>query len=243
MSTLKPEWELPPNVRALYSTRAGGVSQSPYDTFNLAEHVGDDPDRVKRNRDLLLSQQLPSQPCWLTQTHSTTVVTLESDQNRQADAAITRQIDKVAVVMTADCLPILLCNQAGTEVAAVHAGWRGLLDGVVQETISTMESSADQLLAWIGPAISQPKFEVGDEVRLAFIDKDASADHRFVFNRPEHWLCDLPGLGYDLLDHLGVANITLSNLCSYTSNENFFSYRRNAITGRMASLIWIQSSA
>lgn len=240
---LKPEWHLPLNVRALYSTRTGGVSQSPFDSFNLAEHVGDEPCRVKRNRDILLSWQLPSQPCWLQQTHSIVVVTLESDQSRQADAAITRQTDNVAIVTTADCLPILLCNQAGTEVAAVHAGWRGLLDGIVQQTISTMQSRANQLLAWIGPAISQSKFEVGDEVRQAFVNKDACADHRFISNRPESWLCDLPGLGYDRLNRLGVAEITQSNLCSYTNKDHFFSYRRNAVTGRMASLIWIQSDA
>jgi YfiH family protein len=240
----KPEWHLPANVRALYSTRAGGVSQSPFDSFNLAEHVGDDPDRVKRNREILQSSQdLPSPPCWLEQTHSTTAVILESDQNRLADAAITRQHGKVAVVMTADCLPILLCNQSGTEVAAVHAGWRGLLDGVVEETIATMQSPANQLLAWIGPAISQAKFEVGDEVRQAFVDKHASADQRFISNPSGHWFCDLPSLGDDLLSHHGLAEITQSNLCSYANEEIFYSYRRNAVTGRMASLIWLQSDA
>lgn len=240
---LKPEWNLPGNVRALYSTRAGGVSQSPFDTLNLADHVGDDPEQVQRNRNILMSQPLPSQPCWLQQTHSTNVVILESEQSRQADAAITRQSDRVAVVMTADCLPILLCNLSGTEVAAIHAGWRGLLDGIINQTISKMVSPASQLQAWIGPAISQPKFEVGDEVMQAFVDKQSSAGKRFISNRPGHWLCDLPGLANDQLNRLKIAEVTLSGLCSYSNENEFFSYRRNAVTGRMASLIWIQSDA
>jgi YfiH family protein len=250
MSMQMPEWSIPPNVKALYSTRPGGVSQAPFDSFNLAEHVGDDLARVLRNRailnqDSLLSQALPSAPCWLQQTHSTTVVTLETEQNREADAAITRQVDRVAVVMTADCLPILLCNQSGTEVAAVHAGWRGLLNGIVQATIAKMQSPANELMAWIGPAISQSKFEVGDEVRQSFVDQlidnRTSVDNRFVNNRPGHWLCDLPALADDLLKHLGIADVTQSNLCSYSNADDFFSYRRQAITGRMVCLIWIPS--
>jgi YfiH family protein len=258
---LQPEWSIPATVRALYTTRSGGVSQAPFDSFNLAEHVGDDLDRVARNRamlsrdglnrDELRSQSLPAAPCWLQQTHSTTVVTLESDQNREADGAITRQADTVAVVMTADCLPILLCNRSGTEVAAVHAGWRGLLDGIVETTIEKMQSPTSELMAWIGPAISQPKFEVGDEVRQAFVEKYAdtyvdeqsSAESRFINNRTRHWLCDLPGLADDLLKGLGVADVTQSNLCSYANEKDFFSYRRQAVTGRMACLIWISSNA
>ncbi|MFT4606593.1 MAG: YfiH family protein [Urechidicola sp.] len=253
----QPEWSIPSTVKALYTTRSGGVSQAPFDSFNLAEHVGDEPDRVARNRDILirsmfnqdglLSQSLPAAPSWLQQTHSTTVVTLESEPNREADAAITRQADTVAVVMTADCLPILLCNRSGTEVSAVHAGWRGLLDGIVQTTIIKMQSPPSELMAWIGPAISQPKFEVGDEVRQAFVDKffeiPAPVDNRFISNRPGHWLCDLPALADDLLKHLGVADVTQSNLCSYCNEADFFSYRRKAVTGRMASLIWIPSNA
>jgi YfiH family protein len=243
----KPDWSIPSTVKALYTTRSGGASQAPFDAFNLAEHVGDDFDQVLRNREILLSQSLPTAPCWLQQTHSIKVVTLESEPNRKADGAITRQADKVAVVMTADCLPILLCNRSGTEVAAVHAGWRGLLDGIVQTTIAKMQSPANELMAWIGPAISQPKFEVGDEVRLAFLDKyvekQGATHHRFISNRPGHWLCDLPGLAGDSLKHLGVGVVTQSNLCSYCNEADFFSYRRQAITGRMASLIWIPSNA
>jgi len=239
----QPDWSIPSHVKALYTTSVGGVSETPFDSFNLAQHVGDDPVRVFRNREILRSLALPSSPCWLQQTHSATAVTLEFEQNREADAAITRQTDTVAVVMTADCLPILLCNRSGTEVAAVHAGWRGLLDGVVQATITKMRSPANELMAWIGPAISQSKFEVGDEVRQAFVQQQAMADKRFISNRPAHWLCDLPALADDLLKHIGVEDVTKSNLCSYTNNKDFFSYRRQAVTGRMASLIWIPSNA
>jgi YfiH family protein len=243
MGMYQPEWSIPSHVKALYTTRLGGVSEAPFDSLNLAEHVGDDLDRVLRNREILLSLGLPSVPCWLQQTHSTTAVTLELEQNREADAAITRQADTVAVVMTADCLPILFCNRSGSEVAAVHAGWRGLLDGIVQATITKMQSPASELMAWIGPAISQSKFEVGDEVRQAFVEKQALADKRFISNRTAHWLCDLPALADDLLKSLGVADVTCSNLCSYSNGADFFSYRRQAVTGRMASLIWIPSTA
>jgi YfiH family protein len=243
MGLHQPEWSIPSHVKALYTTRLGGVSGSPFHSFNLAEHVGDNLDRVLRNREILLSLGLPSAPCWLQQTHSTTAVTLELEQNREADAAITRQADTVAIVMTADCLPILFCNRSGTEVAAVHAGWRGLLDGIVQATITKMQSPTSELMAWIGPAISQSKFEVGDEVRQSFVEKQALADKRFISNRPAHWLCDLPALADDLLKSLDVADVTRSNLCSYSNESDFFSYRRQAVTGRMASLIWIPSTA
>jgi YfiH family protein len=243
MSIQQPEWAIPPHVKALYTKRLGGRSEAPFDSFNLAEHVGDDPVRVLRNRKLLLSLPLPASPCWLQQTHSTTAVTLELEKNRVADAAITREADTVAVVMTADCLPILLCNRSGTEVAAVHAGWRGLLDGIVQATVAKMQSPTNELMAWIGPAISQSKFEVGDEVRQAFVEKQALADKRFISNRQAHWLCDLPALADDLLKSLDVADVTRSNLCSYSNDTDFFSYRRQAVTGRMASLIWIPSVA
>lgn len=244
MSIIKPAWKLPAHVKAFCSTRIGGVSQPPFDSLNLAQHVGDNLDHVQQNREILVaSQQLPSQPCWLEQTHSTTVVTLESEANRHADAAITRQPDTIAVIMTADCLPILLCNHSGTEVAAVHVGWRGLLDGVVQETLAKMQSPASQLLAWIGPAISQPEFEVGDEVRQAFIEKYDSAQNRFKPNRPGHWLCDLAGLACDLLQRHGLAQTHRSNLCSYRNEAQYYSYRRDGVTGRMASLIWMQFDA
>lgn len=238
------KWGAPTRIRALCTTRQGGYGEVPYDSFNLAAHVGDDAGNLKRNREFLRqSLKLPGEPCWLEQTHSADVVKLDREDKRRADAAITSRVDTVAVVMIADCLPILLCNRAGTEVAAVHAGWRGLVDGVVQATVEQMESPANQLLAWIGPAISQPRFEVGEEVRNKFLYRYAGASEHFVTNRAEHWLCDLPGLAMDMLKELGVSEIHHSELCSYTDEAQFFSYRRKNPTGRMASLIWIESSA
>ena len=241
---IEPEWNAPSQVKALCTTRNGGFSPSPFDTLNLAMHVGDDEDNVLRNRELLCNALgFPAEPCWLQQTHSVRVVNLESESDRRADAAITRETSFVAVVMTADCLPILLCNRAGTEVAAIHAGWRGLADGIIEATVSKMKSSPDQLLAWIGPGISQQCFEVGDEVRDIFMAKNESAISQFVSNRPGHWLCDLGGLARDRLLGLEGVEINHTDHCSYRDEALFYSYRRNAVTGRMASLIWIENKA
>lgn len=237
----KPDWLAPPGVCAYTTTRGGGVSQAPFDSFNLALHVGDDPAHVARNRELLQQLlNLPAEPCWINQTHGTDVVTLELDNSRDADAAITRIPGVVAVVMTADCLPVLVCNRHGTEVAAVHAGWRGLQAGVIQNTLARMESSSEQLQAWIGPGIAQDNFEVGEEVRNAFIDSMQDAGSFFRDNHEGRWLCDLAGLAEQVLKRQGVVDIYRDPACSYRDAEHFFSYRRNATTGRMASLIWIK---
>jgi len=241
---IEAKWDAPSRVKALCTTRQGGFSQPPYDSLNLAMHVGDDDQSVLRNRELLRnSLRLPVEPCWLEQTHSTRVVSLESDASRLADAAITRQADTIAIVMTADCLPILLCNRSGTEVAVIHAGWRGLVDGVIESTVNGMISPADQLLAWIGPGISQLCFEVGGEVRDFFIARNRADDSYFVANRPAHWLCDLNGLATATMARLGIAEISRAGYCSYGDDLRYFSYRRNTLTGRMASLIWIDSNA
>ena len=145
--------------------------------------------------------------------------------------------------MTADCLPILLCNRSGTEVAAIHAGWRGLADGIIEATVKYMKSSPDQLLAWVGPGISQQCFEVGDELRDIFIARNNHAEGHFLANRPAHWLCDLHGLATDTLTRLEVAEISRADYCSFSDESLFYSYRRNSVTGRMASLIWIDSRA
>ena len=241
---IEAKWNAPSRVKALCTTRQGGFSQPPYDSLNLATHVGDDDQSVSRNRELLCnSLRLPAEPCWLEQTHSTRVVSLESDSSRLADAAITREADTIAIVMTADCLPILLCNRSGTEVAVIHAGWRGLVDGVIESTVNGMISPADQLLAWIGPGISQQCFEVGSEVRDFFIARNRADDSHFLANRPAHWLCDLNGLATATMARLGIAEISRAGYCSYRDDSHYFSYRRNALTGRMASLIWIDSNA
>jgi hypothetical protein len=240
IETIRPGWPAPANVHACCSTRHGGVSRAPYDSLNLGLHVGDRVADVVANRKRLAEAlALPAEPCWINQTHSIDVVTLEDDPRRDADAAITRQAGRVAVVMTADCLPILLCDRAGSEVAAVHAGWRGLQAGVIQAALAAMQSSGEELLAWIGPGISQPNFEVGDEVYAAFVDDDPAASASFLANRPGHWLCDLPGLAERVLREAGVGLVERSQDCSYADTGRFFSYRREAVTGRMASLIWI----
>ena len=240
IETIMPDWSAPPQIQACCTTRRGGVSQIPFDSLNLGLHVGDRADDVLQNRSCLREDlRLPSEPCWINQTHSVEVVTLEQDDNRDADAAITREAGRIAVIMTADCLPILLCNRDGSEVAAIHAGWRGLQAGVIQSTLAAMHSPAEQLIAWIGPGITQASFEVGDEVFAAFVDSQPSVASCFSANRPGHWLCDLGGLATSVLRRGDVAEVTRSPHCSYRDAERFYSYRREATTGRMASLIWI----
>ncbi len=237
---IEPEWSAPAPVRAVTTTRTGGFSLAPFDSLNLALHVGDSPDHVAQNRALLQQAlHLPAEPCWINQTHGIEVVTLEQDSSRDADAAITRLPGTVAVVMTADCLPILVCNRDGTEVAAIHAGWRGLQAGVIQATLASMVSANERLMAWVGPGISQGNFEVGEEVRTAFVDSIPRAESFFRANRAGHWLCDLAGLAESVLLGQGVGEVCRYAGCTHGDADRFFSYRRNATTGRFASLIWI----
>lgn len=243
---IRPDWSAPENVSAVATTRQGGLSVDAFEGLNLATHVGDDPVSVEANRALLQRQlDLPSTPYWLNQTHSNRVALLNDQHDYQvdSDSAISRQKGQIAVVMTADCLPILLCNRDGSEVAAIHAGWRGLADGIVSNTISNMNSDASQIMAWIGPAISQQRFEVGDDVYRLFVDRKKNATRFFDANRPGHWLCDLPGLAEQALLQHGVNQVYLSGLCSYDDASRFYSYRRDKITGRMACLIWINDVA
>ena len=240
IETIQPNWSSPLGIRACCTTRTGGVSVAPFDSLNLALHVGDEATRVAQNRELLRQQlELPAEPCWINQTHGTRTVTLEQEVSRDADAAITRVPGTIAVVMTADCLPVLLCNRDGSEVGAVHAGWRGLQAGVIQSALATMKSPNQQLLAWIGPGISQACFEVGDEVRTAFMDVMQDAQTCFSAHGEGHWLCDLGGLAERVLKSQGVGKVFRDSYCSYRDADRFYSYRRAAATGRMASLIWI----
>ena len=240
IDTITPDWPAPPRVRACCTTRLGGVSRAPYDSLNLGRHAGDRAEHVTLNRERLTAAlALPSEPDWIEQTHSTDAITLERDGERRADAAVTRERGRVAVVMTADCLPILLCARDGREVAAVHAGWRGLQAGVIQSALAAMLSAPSDLLAWIGPGISQAHFEVGADVHAAFVDADPAAAAYFDANRPGHWMCDLGGLAEAVLRAAGVDTVARSGLCTFASADRFYSYRREAVTGRMASLIWI----
>ena len=240
IETVEPGWDAPAKVSAFCTLRHGGVSQGPYSSLNLALHVGDDPAAVRQNRERLRrALALPNEPQWLGQTHGVRAVVLEQERDRDADASITRRPGTVAAVMVADCLPILLCNRAGTEVAAVHAGWRGLAAGVIQSTLVAMRSPASELLAWIGPGISAPRFEVGDEVRAAFMGSLAGAQGCFEPHGVGHWLCDLGGLAERVLRGEGVTTIYRDPGCTYRDSRQFFSYRRDRATGRMAALIWI----
>lgn len=237
---IEPDWPVPSGVRAAFTTRRGGVSEAPFDSFNLGLHVGDDAGCVRQNRALLSRElDLPAEPCWISQTHGVRAVVLEEEASRDADAAITRARGQVAVVMVADCLPVLLCNHDGSEVAALHAGWRGLQAGVIQSALAGMRSAPAQLMAWIGPGISREFFEVGDEVLDAFVDSIEGARDYFAAHGPGHWLCDLGGLAECVLERQGVGRIWRDMRCTYRDAGKFYSYRRDRVTGRMAALIWI----
>lgn len=235
-----PDWPAPPNVRALVTTRQGGVSLPPWDSFNLGDHVGDDPARVAENRKRLRAR-LPGEPVWLRQVHGTRCVDAGAvAPGTEADAAISRRPGVVCAVLTADCLPVLLCDDAGAVVGAAHAGWRGLLSGVIEATVAAMAIPAERLQAWLGPAIGAQSFEVGDEVRTQFMAHNLAAKAAFVAGNPGKWQCDIHLLARQRLAALGVRRIASADFCTVRDRERFFSYRRDGVTGRMASLIWLE---
>ncbi|WP_411726163.1 peptidoglycan editing factor PgeF [Methyloglobulus sp.] len=235
---LQPDWPAPSNVHAAMTLRTGGVSQGDYASLNLAAYVGDNPDLVSQNRQIIKTLlNLPSEPAWLNQTHSNRAVKATAMSSPpQADASYTDQPGVVCAVLTADCLPLLVCAANGTEIAAIHAGWRGLLDGVIDNTIAAMQNR--DALVWLGPAIGRERFEVGAEVRTAFVTK--SADYIAAFKKHSHnkWLADIYQLARLNLAALGISKVYGSNFCTVTDHERFYSYRRDKDTGRMATLIW-----
>jgi polyphenol oxidase len=239
-----PQWPAPASVRAVVSTRDGpGVSPPPFDAFNLGTRCGDDPAAVARNRaGLRDALQLPAAPCWLEQVHGTEVVqfdAVEADREQSADAACARTPGVVLAILTADCLPILFCAGDGTEIAAAHAGWRGLCAGVLENTLGAMRSKREDMLAWLGPAIGPGSYEVGEEVREVFLARDAAAAQAFVPTRPGHWQCDLYSLARQRLHAAGVSRIFGGGFDTFT-DARLYSYRRSAGgSGRFASLIWI----
>lgn len=236
---IKPaNWPAPKNINALTTTRLNGYSQAPYDSNNLALHVGDNPEKVLKNRQQMLEMLcLPKEPVWLNQTHSTICVIAESESNRDADAAITRSKALPLAILTADCLPITLCSVEGDEIAAIHAGWRGLFNGIVENTLCKMHSEPRQLMAWIGPAICQRCYEVGEEVFNAFTSKYPQSKAAFV-PKDNKWLANLPMIAEIVLNSQGVHAVYQSNFCTYELNDELYSYRRQAQTGRIATLIW-----
>lgn len=282
-----PDWPAPANVRALMTTRSGGVSGAPYESMNPATHVGDDPAAVAENR-RILRQALPAEPLWLNQVHGTRVFELalpiltlptggegtgpsptsrggregegmahrisvdsgpfqSGEITPEADASVTRESGQVCAVLTADCLPVLFCDQAGTVVAAAHAGWRGLAAGVLEETVKAMGAEPGRILAWLGPAIGPDSFEVGPEVRETFVMQNPLAGIAFrpafpgtLDETPRKWLADITMLARIRLAGVGVERVFGGGACTFKDSRRFFSYRRDGQTGRMASVIWFE---
>lgn len=253
---LTPNWPAPPCIKAYTSLRFGGHSCDPYTSFNLSIREKDDPQAVNANRQQLREElELTREPSWLTQVHGTQVIRAEmvspfetapSASSGQmvaplADASFTSEPNVACVVLTADCLPLLLCNQQGTQVAAVHAGWRGLLAGVIETTLSHLAGTKDDWLAWLGPAIGPTAFEVGDEVREAFTTQNGNANAAFQPIGKGRWLANIYLLAQQRLEQQGITQIYGGEFCTYSEVQSFFSYRRdNGITGRMATLIYIR---
>jgi YfiH family protein len=232
------DWPAPDNVVAGTTTRTGGISKGMYESLNLGAHVGDDPGAVAGNRERFVAMcGLPHEPAWLTQVHGTAVQVVGESGSAEADAAIARDPSTVIAVLTADCLPILLCAGSGTEIAAIHCGWRGLTAGVIATTLSRMATAPGGLLAWLGPAISQAAFEVGDEVRQAFVGQDAAANACFEPNERGRWQADLYALARLQLHGAGIGAVYGGGFCTYGDSGRFFSYRRDGQCGRMASFI------
>ncbi len=242
LQIITPDWTAPARVRAMVTTREGGASVGPYRALNLGDHVEDDPDAVRRNRALLREElSLPAEPLWLRQVHGTTVVNaLKVATGVEADGACTDTAGVVLAVLTADCLPVFLCDRRGARVALLHAGWRGLASGVIEHGVRALGVPGSTLLAWLGPAIGPDSYEVGDEVREAFIASSPDAATAFRRNGPKGWHADLYALARQRLHALGVDSVHGGEYCTYRDAARFYSYRREGRTGRMASLIWIE---
>lgn len=238
-----PDWPAPASVGAISTTRWGGVSKGPWQSLNLGLNSGDDAEDVGKNRALLV-QQLPAAPHWLQQVHGKRVVQHPgalppgNPISVEADAQFTRDPHAVCAVLAADCLPVLFCDRRGTVVAAAHAGWRGLAAGVLENTVTAMGVRAGDLIAWMGPAIGPAVYQVGDEVKAAFVHQQAAGADAF---RPDgnRWLFDLYAMARHCLQQLGVGHISGGNFCTFSDPERFFSYRRDQVTGRMANLVWL----
>lgn len=243
MNWIEPDWPAPAKVRALSTTRDGGISEGAFQGLNLGAHVGDEPARVEENRALLQqAANIPGRLNWLNQVHGVAVhpVSNEYGAAPDADAACALQTGLACIVMTADCLPVLFCNKAGTRVSAAHAGWRGLQVGVLEASIAAMGCEPNDILAWLGPAIGPTAFEVGGEVRDAFMAEQVEAVAAFVPSANEgKWLADIYQLARLRLARAGVTAVYGGEHCTFSDPERFYSYRRDGQTGRMASIIWL----
>ncbi|MBL0141215.1 MAG: peptidoglycan editing factor PgeF [Betaproteobacteria bacterium] len=237
-----PDWPAPPCVRAFVTTREGGVSEGEYASMNLGTGCGDDADAVARNR-LIVREHLPQSPRWLAQVHGAAVADLdlldEPDDVVTADAAAVSTPGRVAVVLTADCLPVFLCAGDGSRVAVAHAGWRGLCAGVLENAVTAVRGDGACVLAWLGPAIGPSAFEVGPEVREAFVSVQAEAAPAFVRGREDRFMADLYALARLRLARAGVQGVSGGGFCTFRQSDRFFSYRRAKRSGRLGAFIWI----
>lgn len=248
LTILQPEWSAPPRVHALTTTRLGGTAcSSPYGDFNLATHVGDDPAVVGQNRQRLrTSLNLPNEPVWLNQIHSNNIIKLPVSHNtalpHDADGAYTSTPNVVCAVLTADCLPILLCHHTGNRIAAIHAGWRGLANGILEQAIKSLDiQKPNQWLAWIGPSIGPHAYEVGLDVYTHFTQDHPESEQAFIPGKTaHHFYANLPLLARQKFLSLGISQIYGGQWCTYQDSTHFYSYRREGKTGRMATLIWFE---
>ncbi|KAE9539205.1 peptidoglycan editing factor PgeF [Ursidibacter maritimus] len=242
MKVIKPTWSVPNHIHAFTTVREGGVSLPPFTSFNLGDHVGDNPLLVKQNRQILTEQGgLPHFPIFLNQTHSTKVLRIPTEStDLNADAVYTNQPNQVCLVMTADCLPVIFCSEDGKEIAAAHAGWRGLCDGILEATVAEFACKSSQITAWLGPAIGPTAFQVGQDVIDQFCAVDPQAKDAFIVD--EHtsgkFLGNLYQIAIQRLNKLGITQISGGDFCTYCDESQFFSYRRDQQTGRMATVIW-----
>ncbi len=241
-----PHWPAPSRVRAIVTTRAGGHSTGPWSSLNLGLNCGDDGAIVLKNR-AVLRACLPAEPQWLRQAHGMAVYSRSEETDKPAlsgepiaDAQVAGQPGQICAVLTADCLPVLFCNRAGSKVAAAHAGWRGLAAGVLENTLQALAEPPDQLMAWLGPAIGPRAYEVGEDVRSAFTGRDNAAAACFE-RKGSKWLFDLYAMARHRLLQSGVIDVSGGTQCTYSEPERFFSHRRDGRTGRMASLVWLQA--
>lgn len=235
------DWPSPEHVRAGTSIRPGGHSTIPYDTLNLAQHVGDNPIDVKKNRDTLINYlELQSDPIWLNQTHSSNIISIDTPpENREADGSFTTKQNKVCSILTADCVPILFCNKDETKIAAIHAGWKGICSGIIEKATKVF-SEPETILVWIGPSISNEHYKIGKDVYESCLNHSTSLKSSFNQVNIDHWYCNLTKIVKNILKKSGIGAIYECNLCTYKMNELFFSYRRQDKTGRTASMIWME---
>jgi polyphenol oxidase len=245
-SLLEFDWQLPRGVRAAFTTRRGGVSAAAWDSFNLATHVGDDPAHVAANRARLRSLlSLGAEPAWLNQVHGVAVSDVDAAGSSipvTADASVSAQGGSACVVMVADCLPVLFASRDGARIGAAHAGWRGLLSGVLEATVQALKAPGRDLLAWLGPCISREHFEVGAEVREEFVKQDPCASAYFDRNARGRWQADLVGLAKRRLGQMGVTEVSGGTWCTFADRERFYSHRRDGKGGRLAALIWREAA-